>query len=140
MRGIFDARDDTTVTRQMYFHWDYLNERVKQSRSRAPHGPGRRVRRRHQDGQRAVELSAAIDNEFRNSIAETLTETERHSSSALSRSPRPSSAPSGSSASQDGDHHHPGVVANTMAMTVRERISEYATLKALGFGRASWCP
>ena len=26
------------------------------------------------------------------------------------------------------------VVANTMAMTVRERLSEYATLKALGFG------
>ena len=35
MRGIFDARDDTTVTRQMYFHWDYLNERVKQSFPRA---------------------------------------------------------------------------------------------------------
>jgi putative ABC transport system permease protein len=26
------------------------------------------------------------------------------------------------------------VVANTMAMTARERLSEYATLKALGFG------
>ena len=29
------------------------------------------------------------------------------------------------------------VMANTMAMAARERLSEYATLKALGFGRAS---
>ena len=29
------------------------------------------------------------------------------------------------------------VMANTMAMTARERMAEYATLKALGFGTAS---
>jgi putative ABC transport system permease protein len=31
------------------------------------------------------------------------------------------------------------VMANTMTMTARERLAEYATLKALGFRRASWC-
>ena len=29
------------------------------------------------------------------------------------------------------------VMANTMAMTARERYAEYATIKALGFGTAS---
>jgi len=85
------------------------------------------------DGGRAAEVSQAIDREFRNSLAETLTETEK--------------------AFQLGFVAQTetivmavrivsfvviviifAVVANTMAMTARERLAEYATLKALGFG------
>jgi putative ABC transport system permease protein len=29
VRAIYDARDETTITRQMYFHFDYLNEQIK---------------------------------------------------------------------------------------------------------------
>ena len=132
VRGIFDARDDTTVTRQMYFHWDYLNERVKQSFPRAADRAGVFVVG-IKDGQRAAEVSAAIDNEFRNSIAETLTETEKvfqlgfvAQSEAIVGAIR--------IVSFVVIFIILAVVANTMAMTVRERISEYATLKALGFG------
>jgi putative ABC transport system permease protein len=78
------------------------------------------------------EVAAAIDKGFRNSLAETLTETEK--------------------AFQQGFVAMTGaiistievvsimviviilaVVANTMAMTTRERIGEYAVLKTLGF-------
>src|SRR5262249_46357199 len=80
----------------------------------------------------AAEISAAIDREFRNSLAETLTETEK--------------------AFQLGFVAQTetivtavrivsfvviliifAVVANTMAMTARERLAGDATLKALGF-------
>lgn len=132
VRGIFDGKDDGTVTRQMYFHWDYLNERLKQSFPRAADRVGVFVVG-IREGDRAAELSANIDAEFKNSLAETLTETEK--------------------AFQLGFIAQTetivaairivsfvviiiilAVVANTMAMTVRERVAEYATLKALGFG------
>ncbi|MFN9480406.1 MAG: ABC transporter permease, partial [Betaproteobacteria bacterium] len=29
VRAIYDARDETTITRQMFFHFDYLNEQIK---------------------------------------------------------------------------------------------------------------
>jgi putative ABC transport system permease protein len=80
----------------------------------------------------ATEVSLAIDNQFKNSLAETLTETEK--------------------AFQQGFIAMSGaivtaieivsfvviiiimaVVANTMSMTTRERIGEYAILKTLGF-------
>ena len=34
VRGIFDGSDSTKVTRQMMFHWDYLNETVRKSSPR----------------------------------------------------------------------------------------------------------
>lgn len=132
VRGIFEGKDEGTLTRQFYFHWDYLNERVKQTVPRAADRAGVFVVG-IRDAQRAAELSANIDAEFKNSIAETLSETEKAfqlgfvaQSEAIVAAIRVVSfvviiiilA----------------VVANTMAMTARERISEYATLKALGFG------
>ena len=130
--GIFDGRDDTTITRQMYFHWDYLNEEMKKKFPKRAEYAGLFVVQ-IDDGSRAAEVSQAIDREFRNSLAETLTETEK--------------------AFQLGFVAQTetivmavrvvsfvviliifAVVANTMAMTARERLAEYATLKALGFG------
>lgn len=132
VRGIFDGKDEGTVTRQFFFHWDYLNERVKQTIPRAADRAGVFVVG-IRDAQRSAEMSANIDAEFKNSIAETLTETEKAfqlgfvaQSEAIVAAIRVVSfvviiiilA----------------VVANTMAMTARERTGEYATLKALGFG------
>jgi putative ABC transport system permease protein len=134
VRGIYEPKDETTVTRQLYFHWDYLNEVMKKRFPRRAEFAGVFVVR-IADGSRAAEISAAIDREFKNSLAETLSETEK--------------------AFQLGFVAQTeaivvavrivsfvviliifAVVANTMAMTARERLAEYATLKALGFSPA----
>jgi putative ABC transport system permease protein len=129
--GIFEPRDDTTITRQMYFHWDYLNEQMKKLSPRRAEQAGLFVVQIADPG-RSAEIGQAIDKEFRNSLAETTTETEKAfqlgfiaQTEAIVMAVRIVSfvviviifA----------------VVANTMAMTARERLSEYATLKALGF-------
>ena len=31
VRAIYEAKDETTITRQMYFHYDYLNEQLKKT-------------------------------------------------------------------------------------------------------------
>jgi len=132
VRAIYDGATPRTDTSQFFFHWDYLNESV---RTRAPQRADQvgvfvvRVA----DISRAAETSRAIDTQFSNSAVETLTETEQ--------------------AFQIGFVKQTeaiviairivsfvvifiilAVMANTMAMTARERMAEYATLKALGFG------
>jgi putative ABC transport system permease protein len=132
MRGIYRGRDESVDETQFIFQWDYLNESLKKT------APGRAdqvgfymvgVNRPEVAG----EVATAIDRLFRNSMAETLTETEK--------------------AFQLGFIAMTGaivvaiqivsfvvifiilaVVANTMAMTTRERFGEYAVLKTLGFG------
>ncbi|MFA5517541.1 MAG: FtsX-like permease family protein [Desulfuromonadales bacterium] len=132
LRGVYQGAQPTTDRNQFFFHWDYLNETLEQTT------PGRAG----QVGffmlgvdrpERAPEVAEAVDRLFANSVAETHTETEKA--------------------------FHMGfvamteaiviairivsyvviliimvVAANTMAMTARERIGEYATLKTLGFG------
>jgi putative ABC transport system permease protein len=81
---------------------------------------------------RSAEISQAIDAQFRNSAAETLTETEKAFQLGFVAM---------TEAIVVGIRVVSFVVvfiilavmANTMAMTARERLSEYATLKALGF-------
>jgi putative ABC transport system permease protein len=131
IRGIYEPRDETTVTRQMYFHWDYLNERVKQRIGRSYDLAGVFIVQ-IADGSRAAEVSRAIDAEFRNSLAETLTETEKAfqlgfvaQTEAIVTALR--------IVSFVVIVIILAVVANTMAMTARERLAEYATLKAIGF-------
>lgn len=132
VRGIFEPKDNTTVTRQVYFHYDYLNEQMKKTAPRRADQVGIFVVQ-IADGSRAAEISQAIDNEFRNSLSETLTETEKAfqlgfvaQSEAIVVAIR--------IVSYVVILIILAVVANTMAMTARERIAEYATLKALGFG------
>lgn len=132
LRGIYRGAQKSTDETQFLFHWDYLNETLKQT---APH-------RADQVGwytvvvtkpEVAAEVSLAIDRMFKNSLAETITETEK--------------------AFQLGFIAMTeaiviaiqivsfiviiiimAVMANTMAMTARERIGEYAIMKTLGFG------
>ena len=76
LRAIFDAKDDTTITRQMYFHWDYINEWLKRKYPRRMEQIGTFVIE-VDDPSRTADISKAIDAEFKNSLAETLTETEK---------------------------------------------------------------
>ena len=132
VRGIYDGADAKTDTSQFFFHWDYLNETLKAQSPLRANKIGIFIVQ-VADVDRAAEVSQKIDALFKNSPAETLTETEK--------------------AFQIGFVKQTeailiavrivsflvifiilAVMANTMAMTARERLAEYATLKALGFG------
>jgi putative ABC transport system permease protein len=132
IRAIYDARDEGTITRQMYFHYDYLNEYLKLKAPRAADRAGVFVVE-VDDAARAAEISRTIDGEFANSLAETLTETEKaFQLSFVAMIETIIQVITG--VSFIVILIILAVAANTMAMTARERIGEYATLKALGFG------
>ena len=132
VRAIYDGRQASTDTAQMLFHWEHLNERVRQ---RAPQEADQvgiylvKVAR----AEDSAAVAAAIDNLFRNSLAETLTETEKAFQLSFV-------AMSGTIVKAIRLVSFVviliimAVMANTMAMSARERLAEYATLKALGFG------
>ncbi|MEG2153570.1 MAG: FtsX-like permease family protein [Burkholderiaceae bacterium] len=131
VRAIFDGKDDTTLTRQMYFHYDYLNEQVKKAFPRRGDTSGVFIVGIN-DASAAADISRAIDAEFKNSLAETLTETEKaFSLGFVAMIETIIQAIRG--VSYVVIVIIMAVAANTMAMTARERMSEYATLKAIGF-------
>lgn len=133
LRGIYRGLRPATDETQLFFHFDYLNERLKKIYpQRADHVGFFLIG--IDDPRRAAEISLEIDSIFKNSLAETLTETEK--------------------AFQLGFVAMTeailitiklvsyviiaiilAIVANTMSMNVRERLSEYAVMKTMGF---SW--
>ncbi len=131
VRGIYEPKDETTVTRQLYFHWDYINEQMKKRYPKRAEFAGVFVVQ-IADGTRAAEVSQVIDKEFRNSLAETLTETEKAFSLGFVAQTE-AIVTAVRIVSFVVIVIIFAVVANTMAMTARERLAEYATLKALGF-------
>ena len=131
VRAIYDARDETTITRQMYFHFDYLNEQIKKFFPRRADQAGVFVVS-IADSSASADIARTIDAEFKNSLAETLTETEKAFTLAFVAMIETIVV------AIEGVSYIViliimAVAANTMAMTARERLSEYATLKALGF-------
>jgi putative ABC transport system permease protein len=131
VRAIYDAKDETTITRQMYFHYDYLNESIKKVFPRRADQVGVFVVG-ISDGQAAANIARDVDAEFKNSLAETLTETEKaFTLSFVAMVETIVVAIQG--VSYVVILIIMAVAANTMAMTARERLPEYATLKALGF-------
>jgi putative ABC transport system permease protein len=132
IRAIYDGRDSSTITRQMYFHFEYLNEFLKLKAPSRANRVGVFVLDLS-DAARVADVSHQIDSQFRNSLAETLTESERaFQLSFLSMIDTIVRVVSGVSFVVIAIIL--AVATNTMAMTARERLSEYATLKALGFG------
>jgi len=131
LRAIYTGRDKTVDETQLLFHWDYLNETLRQSLSaRADQVGFYIVGVRNPD--RAAETSEAIDTQFKNSTAETLTETEKaFQLSFVAMSETIISAVR--LVSFVVIVIILVVVANTMAMSVRERLWEYAVFKTLGF-------
>jgi putative ABC transport system permease protein len=134
LRGIYEGAEASTDTSTFFFHFEYLNERVKQLSARRGDQTGVFIEA-IRDPQEAAEVSKAIDATFRNSLAETLTETEKafqlgfvSMSEAILLAIQ--------AVSFVVIVIIMAVMANTMAMTTRERYAEYATLKALGFGGA----
>ncbi|KUZ99309.1 ABC transporter ATP-binding protein [Burkholderia ubonensis] len=132
VRGILDGRDESTITRQLIFHWDNLNERVRKTTPRQADQVGVYVFG-IADPDDAAAISRNVDAVFKNSLAETLTETEQAfqlgfvaMSNQIIAAIRV--------VSYVVIVIIMAVMANAMAMSARERTTEYATLKALGFG------
>jgi putative ABC transport system permease protein len=131
LRGIYDGAEEGTDTSTFLFHYDFLNETIKQKLGGRGDQAGLYIEQlAHPDDAAAV--SSAIDAMFRNSLAETLTETEKAfqlgfvaMSEAILLAIQ--------AVSFVVIVIIMAVMANTMAMTARERYAEYATFKALGF-------
>jgi len=132
IRAIYEGRDAKTDTSQFFFHWDYLNETLKKTIPRRANQIGVYVLELS-DPARAAEASREVDALFRNSMAETMTETERAFQLSFV-SMTEAIVVAIRAVSFLVIFIIMAVMANTMAMTARERVSEYATLKALGFG------
>lgn len=131
LRGIYRGRDETIDETQFFFHWDYINETLKRRGSLRTDMVGwYMVGVTRPD--RATEVALAIDQLFKNSIAETLTETEKaFQLSFISMSQTILMAIE--LVSFVVIIIIIAVVANTMSMTYRERIGEYAVFKTLGY-------
>lgn len=132
VRGILDGRDETTITRQLVFHWEYLNETVRKTSPRQADQVGVYVLGVSNPDDAAA-IARNVDSVFRNSLAETLTETEQAfqlgfvaMSNQIIAAIRV--------VSYVVIVIIMAVMANAMAMSARERTVEYATLRALGFG------
>ena len=130
VRGIYHGSDSTVDERQMFFRWDYLDDR-----SEIGHGHIGIYIVQVRDASIVPRVSSAIDAMFANSANETMTETE--------------------AAFQLGFISMMGnvqfainligftvvvaiilVAMNTMMMAARERLPELAVMKILGFGDA----
>lgn len=131
VRAIYQPRDKTVDGTQFYFHWEYVDERMKQEMPGRAGDVGWYIIKIKDPAQSAV-ISEQVDNLFKNSRAETKTETER--------------------AFQEGFIQGTSliitllnfisfiiigiillVLGNTMIMSARERTKEYAVLKTIGF-------
>jgi putative ABC transport system permease protein len=125
--GIFDGKEKTTDTTQLFFHYDYFEEARRWSK-----GTVGWYIVRVSDPDQAPQAAQRIDREFENSTAETKTETEAAFTQGFAK--------------QIGDVALITAVilgavfftillvtGNTMAQSIRERIGELGALKALGF-------
>jgi putative ABC transport system permease protein len=132
VRGIFEGADDTKITRHLLFHWDYLNESVRKTAPRRADQVGVYILGIANPDDAAA-VARAVDATFRNSLAETLTETEQAFQLGFI-------AMSNEIIAAIRVVSYVviliilAVMANTMSMSARERVAEHATLKTLGFG------
>jgi putative ABC transport system permease protein len=131
IRGIYTPKYKSTDASQLFFQWNYLNEKVKQDFPTRGDQVGWIVEK-IAPGANAGTISKNIDALFANSPAETKTETERAFQQSFV---------SASSAIINGMQYMSFIIVgiimlvlgNTMIMSARERTREYAVLKALGF-------
>ena len=131
LRGIWDGAYAKTDESQLLMHWAFINESIRQ-RFR---GRGDQVGVYIvgiDEPNNAAAVGQRIDKLFANSLAETMTETEAaFQLSFVSMSEAILVAVQ--AVSLIIVVIIMAVMANTMTMTARERLAEYATLKALGF-------
>lgn len=129
--GIYKPQNKNTDATQMLFHYEYLNERMLQeSPARANTIMWYMVQ--INNPAQSAKISSEIDAMFKNSTAETKTETEKaFTQGFVSASGAIISAMNFMSFVIIGIIML--VLANTMIMSARERTREYAVLKTLGF-------
>jgi len=128
IRAVYTDPEDVSIERAMYFHWDYFDESLGR--------PGRTgsFYVKAATAEDIPRLAEKIDGMFRNTDAETKTETEKAFNLSF--------------VSMLGNiklllnaiclavvFTILLVAGNTMAMSIRERTSEVAVLKTLGFRR-----
>ncbi|MBI5248958.1 MAG: FtsX-like permease family protein [Desulfomonile tiedjei] len=131
LKGIYRGARKNVDQTALFFRWDYLNESFRKTVPERADKVGWYLIR-IKDPDRSAEISEEVDSLFRNSLAETLTETEKAfqmgfvaMTEAIVAAVRIISVVVIAIILI--------VLANTMAMTARERWSEYAVLKTLGF-------
>ncbi|OGU32281.1 MAG: ABC transporter ATP-binding protein, partial [Ignavibacteria bacterium GWA2_35_9] len=131
VRGIYKPRNKTTDATAMIFQWEYLNERMSQDSPERANQIGWFVIKINDPNQAAL-VSSKIDALFKNSPAETKSETERAFQQGFIAA---------SSAIIEGMNAISFIIVgiimlvlgNTMIMSARERTREYAVFKTLGF-------
>jgi putative ABC transport system permease protein len=131
LRGIYQGAQKSTDETQFFFHWDYLNETMRKTVPRRADQVGIYVVGVAKP-ELAPEVAQAIDATFKNSLAETMTETEKAFQLSFVAMTEAIMI-----AIQIVSYVVIVIImvvaANTMAMTARERMAEYATMKVLGF-------
>ena len=131
IRAIYHGAQRSTDETQFFFSWDYLNESVRRTMPRRADQAGIYVVGVGHPEQAAT-ISQNIDAIFKNSLAETMTETEKaFQLSFVSMTEAIMVAIK--IVSYVVIVIIMVVAANTMAMTARERMPEYATMKSMGF-------
>jgi putative ABC transport system permease protein len=132
IRAIYRGAEPSTDETVMFFHWDRLNEAVKRTWGGEWADQVGWYVMRISRPEAAGPISDQVDLMFRNSLAETRTETERAFNMGFV-----SMAGSIIVALQVISGLVLAIIllvlANTMAMAARERLSEYGVLKTLGF-------
>jgi len=132
--GIYHGRDEGTDESQMLFNWNYLDQSLLATQPARAGRVGWYVVDIDNPDDRA-RISAAIDDLFANSPAETKTQTEKEfQQSFVSMSSAILTAINLVSIVIIGIILL--VLSNTMIMTARERFREYAVLKTIGFSGA----
>jgi len=129
--GIYKPKYQTTDATQMILHWDYIDERMKQDMPSRAGDVGWYIVE-ISDPSKAALISQQIDEMFKDSPAETKTESESSFQQGFIQS---------SSAIISSMNFISFVIigiimlvlGNTMIMAARERTREYAVLKTLGF-------
>jgi putative ABC transport system permease protein len=132
LRGIWDGADAKTDESQLLMHWQYINETLRAKNPRRADQVGVYILGIDEPNNAAL-IGQRVDKVFANSLAETMTETEaafQLSFVAMSEA----ILVAVQAVSLIIVVIIMAVMANTMTMTARERLAEYATLKALGFG------
>jgi putative ABC transport system permease protein len=133
VRGIYDGPNNTDL-RACYFHWSYLDDGLKVLKSAAAGNAGVIVARCKEQGQMAT-VCRKIDEAYSSSDSPTKTQTEEAFGQMF--------------AEMVGDFKWIiigiglavgtsllCVTANAMAMALRERTTEIAVLKAIGFSKS----
>jgi putative ABC transport system permease protein len=134
LRAIYRGKDKTVDERAFIFHWDYLNERLRTTVPAQADQTGFFMVGVSRP-EAAATVAASIDLGFKNSLAETITETE-----AAFHLNFLAMTEAILLVIEIVSYVVIAIImvvaANTMAMTARERTAEYATLKTIGFGPA----